>query len=277
MWGTAARTIRIVLNSNRSAASCHAASSNEMARPAGGPPEFVIRPSIPPNLSAVAAIHLSIASRDRTSTGMANTVDPVPRSIREAADVIDDWSRDEIETIAPSCARTCATAYPSPLLAPAISMTLFLSCRSIQPLMKVGSRTPDDPGPGTIQLFRRFRLHPPHDAIERFARGLIECRAGRPRRRTRKRAAAMEHFLADRHPDPFLKLEAHQRYSAVERLGSLFHAAAAEKLHDLNEYLGKRKAGHGSGRSGQKLLEQEHTAEAAKDAHRRVSGRFDDA
>jgi len=103
------------------------AAAEDTARPAGGPPELVMRPSIPPNLSAVAATHVSMASRERTSTGIANTFDPVSRSIRDAADAIDAWSRDEIDTIAPSAASACATAYPSPLLAPAINMTLFLS------------------------------------------------------------------------------------------------------------------------------------------------------
>src|SRR3954471_22667483 len=127
MCGTAARTIRMVLNNKRSAASCHARSSNEIASPAGGPPELVMMPSIPQNRSAAAAIHFSIASDDRTSTGIANTFEPVSRSIRSDADVMDAGSRDEIETVAPSAPSAWATAYPRPLLAPAINMTLFLS------------------------------------------------------------------------------------------------------------------------------------------------------
>src|SRR5262245_29421183 len=86
---------------------------------------------MPPNLSAAAVTHLWMASAERTSTGIATTFDPVSRSIRAAAAAIDAPSLDEIDTVAPSCAKACATAYPSPLLAPAIRTTLFLRFRSI--------------------------------------------------------------------------------------------------------------------------------------------------
>ena len=107
--GTADRTIRIVLKSSNSAASCHAASSNDIAWPAGGPPELVISASIPPKRSTVAATHRWIASADRTSTGIANTSVPVSRWMRAAAARIDASSRDEIDTFAPSCASALAT------------------------------------------------------------------------------------------------------------------------------------------------------------------------
>ena len=54
--GSAARTIRNVLNSSRSTASCHAASSNDTAGPVGGPPELVKSRSTPPKRCDVSAI-----------------------------------------------------------------------------------------------------------------------------------------------------------------------------------------------------------------------------
>ncbi|OFW07367.1 MAG: hypothetical protein A3H96_05175 [Acidobacteria bacterium RIFCSPLOWO2_02_FULL_67_36] len=107
--GTAARTMRSALNSSRSAASCHARSSKEMAAPAGGPPELVINRSMPPKRSIVDRIHRSIASAERTSAAMANTWAPVSRSIFPAACAMDSPSRDDMETIAPSSASAWAT------------------------------------------------------------------------------------------------------------------------------------------------------------------------
>ncbi len=39
----------------------------------------------------------------------------------------------------------------------------------------------------------------------------------------RQRAAAAQHFLANRHADPFLELEAHQRHRPVEHVGGAIH------------------------------------------------------
>ena len=85
MYGTVARTMRSALKSSRSTASCHAWSSNDTAAPAGGPPEFVMSASIPPKRSADVFTQRSMASGDRTSTGIASTVAPVSRSMRVAA------------------------------------------------------------------------------------------------------------------------------------------------------------------------------------------------
>jgi len=58
--GTTARIIRRVLNSSRSTAFCQAASSNDNAEPAGGPPELVNSKSTPPNRSIVWLVHAAM-------------------------------------------------------------------------------------------------------------------------------------------------------------------------------------------------------------------------
>ena len=73
MEGTAARTMRSALNSSRSTAPCHAASSNESAAPAGGPPPLANSRSTPPNVSSVARVQRRMPSADSTSSGVAST------------------------------------------------------------------------------------------------------------------------------------------------------------------------------------------------------------
>src|SRR5688572_6771434 len=233
--------MRSVLNSSRSAASCHARSSKESAAPAGGPPEFVISRSMPPNRSADDLIHASMPSADRTSSAVARTVAPVSRSIREAASRTAVSSRDAIDTCAPSAAIARATAYPSPLLAPATSATLPVRPRSMQ------------------------RLRVLHHAIERVARCLIERRARRARGWTGEDAAAVQDFLADGHPDPFLEFEPHEWHRAVEHVCGIVHAARAIQRHDLHEDFREREPGHRACRARHQLLEKEHTAETAED------------
>ncbi len=134
MSGTAARTIRSALNSSRLAASCHASSSKDTAAPAGGPPEFVNSRSTPPKRFVVSPAHRVMSAADRTSTGRASTSPP----IRPAALSIACASLDAMDTRAPSCASACATANPSPRLAPATMATLPVSpssmlCSSLLP------------------------------------------------------------------------------------------------------------------------------------------------
>src|SRR5262245_49870242 len=113
---------------------------------------------------------------------------------------------------------------------------------------------------------------PRHDAIQRFSRRIVERSAGRPDAGVRDRAAASQHFLADRHPDPFLELEAHQRHALIEDVSGLVHGPRAEEGHDLHEDGGKREAGHRAGAAGHQLFEQEHAAQPAEDGDVVYSG-----
>ena len=58
--GTTARTMRSALNSSRSTAFCHAASSNDTAAPDGGPPLLVKSRSTPPKRSIVFFVQAAI-------------------------------------------------------------------------------------------------------------------------------------------------------------------------------------------------------------------------
>ena len=87
----------------------------------------------------------------------------------------------------------------------------------------------------------------------------------------------MEHFLADRHADPFLKLESHQRDRTVEHVSRVVELARPEARHDSHEYLRVGEARHGPGRPRQQLFEQKHAAKSAKDSHGRITRGFEDA
>ena len=128
--GTAARTIRSVLKSSRSTASCQAASSNDSAAPDGGPPALAKSRSTPPKRSSVALAQRSMPSAERTSSGVASTC---PAPSRFAAAQIAASSRDAIDTNAPSAASACATAKPRPRLAPATIATFPFNPKSMPP------------------------------------------------------------------------------------------------------------------------------------------------
>src|SRR2546426_11970198 len=119
--------------------------------------------------------------------------------MRFAAAAIAAASRDAIDTCAPSSASARATANPSPLLAPPTIAILFASPRSTFP--------PFLPFPPSTPL---------HHPIQRFARRPIELTARRADAGMRDRAAPLQHFLANRHPNAFLELEAPQRHPAIE-------------------------------------------------------------
>ena len=162
------------------------------------------------------------------------------RRMRARPRAIASSSRDEMETLAPSAASAFATAKPSPLLAPATSATLpsvrdpytrFSTCKPAS----TASHRPMSCVEAAVDLY------PVQHAIQRLARRLVERGRGRAGRRARQRAAAMQYFLANRHPDPFLKLEPHQRNSAVEHVRRIVDAAGAKQRHDPTRISGKAK------------------------------------
>ena len=106
---------------------------------------------------------------------------------------------------------------------------------------------------------------------------LVQGGGRRAQRGARQRAAAVQHFLANRHADAFLELEAHQRHGTIEGVGGLVHVSSAEQRHDFDEQLWKREPRHGAGGAGEEFLEEEHAAQPAEDADRDVAGRLDDA
>ncbi len=126
--GTTARTIRSGLNRSRLAASCQAVSSKDSAGPAGGPPAFANSRSTPPNRSIVTLAQCCIASADLTSAAVPSVCPP---NLAAAAWIAVSL-REEMDTIAPSSTSACATANPSPRLAPATIATLPFKPKSIR-------------------------------------------------------------------------------------------------------------------------------------------------
>ena len=126
--GTAARIIRSVLKNSRFVASCHAASSNDSAGPAGGPPALAKSRSTPPSFRS---------SRRPRSECVAPTGHRPPSPARRAVSARDRRVGDRAlvprrdRHQRPFGASAFATAKPSPRLAPATMATFPFSPRSI--------------------------------------------------------------------------------------------------------------------------------------------------
>src|ERR1044071_4982101 len=98
---------------------------------AGGPPAFVTRISMRPNLSLPASTRRVISSTTVTSAGTASTCVPLLSAIAAAVSASVRGSRAQSTSETPSAASSSATARPSPRLPAAISATLSLSPRSM--------------------------------------------------------------------------------------------------------------------------------------------------
>ena len=140
---------------------------------------------------------------------------PSPRTvgaadeIRAAAASIDAWLLDEIETSAPSRASASRDGEAEPAARPADHRD-FAFQTEIHCLPRKSDQARPAVAACATVMPARGRA-PPRRRVERAR--------GRARRCARQRAAAAQHFLADRHADAFLKLEPHQRHRAVEHVG----------------------------------------------------------
>ena len=108
-------------------------------------------------------------------------------------------------------------------------------------------------------------------AIERLRRGRVEPPAGARVAALASAPRRWSTFLADRHADAFLELEAHQRHRSIEEIGGVIDLPASSSLHDPDEYLRKRETGHRAGRTRHQLFQQEHAAKPAEDLHGHVA------
>ena len=128
--GSTARVNSTTLSRFCRTASCHASAECDSNGPAGGPPPFVTRMSMRPNLRVAASTIRATSAGLLTSPVIASTSPPCAR-IASAVPCNAASPRAHTTTRAPSRASSSATARPSPRLDAATSATLPPRPRSI--------------------------------------------------------------------------------------------------------------------------------------------------
>ena len=259
--GTAARTMRSVLNSSRSIASCHAASSNEIAAPAGGPPALVNSRSTPPNRSIVCPPpRRDLIGRCGRPPAVASTCDA--------------GRRDALRGRVDRRLRCSTRSTPTPLPAPAPPRRRSRARGS--------RRRPSRPCLSARDPFHALSVSSTHvqHAVERLLRRRVERRR---RARASRRWRARRGGAALPCGSPCRCLPGTRTASAAPRDRRRRRRRPSRRRgtvrHDPTRISGKREAGHRAGRAGDQLLEQEDTAEPAEDLHgrcRRAASRMRD-
>src|SRR5262249_35328574 len=129
MWGMQSRQSRMAEKTLRSKSCCQPTSSTRSNEAAAEVPALLTRMSTPPQSRTTSSTKAPIWSAFVTSTDLANTWPPALR-MPSAVFASTSARREQIATRAPSAARRCAAARPSPSLPPVMMATLSFSPRS---------------------------------------------------------------------------------------------------------------------------------------------------